>query len=75
VGAGINFVLFRRAIAAFESAHSLVRGAKGSAATYHGAFALFPDFASHGVLRLLLSEVTSTAILLYMVSAISECER
>lgn len=70
--AGLNYALFRRAIAAFEAKEGLKRGAAGSASSFAGAFGLVPNAAAVRVPGALGAEVLATGALSYLIFALGD---
>ena len=72
VAGAINYVLFSAGIAASEAAASITRGTAASTASFAGAFGMVPNTALMGAGGAFVAEVYMTAILLFMISAITD---
>jgi len=69
------FAAAQRGIANLEKAEKLVRGTKGSAASFAGAFGMIPNKALIRTPGALVGEIVMTAALAFMVFAISDPDK
>ena len=71
--AGANYALFHTAIRAFEAKEGLVRGSRGSAPAFAGAFGLLPNAAAvRAFPGALGAEVLATSCLTYLIFALTD---
>jgi len=72
VAGAINYLICSAAIAAFEMEQGIVRGTAASAASFSGAFGMTPNPQVLSPLGALAAEVYMTAILVFMIFAITD---
>ena len=68
----VNYAVFAAGIAALEAKEGIVRGTARSAAIFHGAFGMVPEAALIGSAGALAAEVYMTAILMFLIFAITD---